>query len=741
MQRRKFTRTALIALVLSFTLVSGALAAVLGELINGHETFLGAGMELSKGVYWTGSDYRTENYIEYTPTSDVRPVVVSGSKLCNYGNFSSMASLLEKQGKHVIAGINGDYFVVANYEPLGIVVQDGELLSSDAGHWAVGFQDDGNAVFGAPKLDISVQLAGNSFLLNAVNKTRRSGEAVLYTDDYSAATKNKGAGTDIICSIDGPIGMNSSRTLTVEQIVTTGGAVTIPAGKAVLSVSAEAWEGLKTAVAAITPGTTIPLKITAPAEWANVKYAIGSLYKLVENGAVVKNADSSAAPRSAVGKKADGTLVLYTMDGRQTGHSVGVTMEMLSRRMIELGCTDAAIMDGGGSTSMNAIYLGDSSASQINNPSDGYQRSVTNYIMLITEKAPTGKADRLALYPLTTHVLSGASSSFVIKAADQNGYATAPDRPVTMAVSDGLGTIAADGTFVSTGAGSGTLTATADGLVSAAVQITVVGTPDSVTVKNEANGKSISALSVASGSVTKLTALAEKNHVDLISQDKCYTWAVSGNIGTVNADGTFTAGKDTASGSISVTAGGKTVSIPVSVTNPERFDDVNPSDWFYNPVKQISDAGLMAGTADRIFSPNQPTSRAMAVTVLHRRAGSPEPSKASGFSDVPANEWYTKAVYWAEEKGVVQGSNGKFDPNSAITREQLAAIIYRYSGSPATNGNLNAFTDAAAVSSWAKQSMCWAVENGLISGITPSGIYPYETATRAQVAAIITRMK
>ena len=100
-----------------FLLASAALASVLGELIDGHETFLGGGMELSKGVYWTGSDYRTENYIEYTPNSAVKPVVVSGSKLCNYGSFSSMAKLLENEGKHVIAGINGDYYVMANYEP------------------------------------------------------------------------------------------------------------------------------------------------------------------------------------------------------------------------------------------------------------------------------------------------------------------------------------------------------------------------------------------------------------------------------------------------------------------------------------------------------------------------------------------------------------------------------------------------------------------------------------------------
>ena len=113
---RRFLKTTALVTALSLLLTSFALADVIGELIQGHDTYLGAGMELSKGVYWTGSDYETENYIEYTPSTSVFPVVVSGSKVCNYGSYSSMASLLEKEGKHVIAGINGDYFVVKTSE-------------------------------------------------------------------------------------------------------------------------------------------------------------------------------------------------------------------------------------------------------------------------------------------------------------------------------------------------------------------------------------------------------------------------------------------------------------------------------------------------------------------------------------------------------------------------------------------------------------------------------------------------
>ena len=743
MHTTKFTRTVALTAALSLLLTSFALADVLGTLIQSHDAYLGAGMELSKGVYWTGSDYQNENYIEYTPSSAVYPVVVSGSKLCNYGKYSTMAELLEAEGKHVIAGINGDYFVVATNEPLGIVVQNGVLLSSDAGHYGVGFTKDGQSVFGQPALSISVTIGGKDYALNAVNKTRNAGQAVLYTDAYSYdyKTKNSGAGVDIVCSIDGSLGMSCSRTLTVESINTAGGAQTIPQGKTLLSVASDVSQELMDAIKSVGAGTQIGLKISCPSGWENVSYALGSLYKLVTDGKAESGLDTTAAPRTAVGKKADGSLVFYTIDGRQSGYSVGTSMTTLAQRMIELGCTEATIMDGGGSTSLNAIYLGDSSAAQINSPSDGTQRSVSDYIMLVTDAKATGKATRLALYPLNTEMLLGAQSGFVLKGADDNGYAAALDSYVDLGVSGGIGSINASGVFTATKAGSGSVTASAEGMTGASVQVNVVQTPQSITVKNESGGGTVASLSVSAGSTTALTASAMYNHLSLISQDSCYKWAVSGgDIGTISADGTFTAGDTDAVGSITVTAGDKTVTIPVTVTNPEKFDDVKKTDWFYDAVKFVGDAGVMSGTANRTFSPNVTVTRAMAVTVLYRLEKSPAVSAAASFTDVAANAWYANAVAWASEKGIVLGDNGKFSPDAAITREQLAAILYRYSGSPETTAALSAFTDASSVSSWAQTPLGWAVAQKYITGMTETTIAPQATATRAQFAMILYRM-
>lgn len=721
-------------------LFGSVFAAVLGDEVDGYETYLGTGMELSKGVYWTGSDYQTENYIEYMPSDSVHPIVVSGSKLCNYGNFSSMAALMENEGKHVIGGINGDYYVMASFEPLGIVVQDGELWSSDAGHYAVGFFDDGRAVFGKPVIRTGIRLGDSVFGMDSINKKRAGGGAAIYTDKYSSRTKNSGDGTDIVCSVDGAVTTNCERILTVEEILTSGGSVTIPTGKVVISVSANASEGLLSAIGNVKVGDKIPLTVSAPPEWSNVSYAIGSLYKLVTDGKVMAGLPSGTAPRTAVGIRADGSLVLYTNDGRQSGYSIGVSMSALAQRMIELGCVEATIMDGGGSTSMNAIYIGDSSVSQINRPSDGHQRSVTNYIMLVTEEKPTGTASRLAVYPLSSNLLSGAAMNFTVKAADLNGYAASVPDGVSLSVSEGLGTISPDGTYSSYGEGVGTVTASAEGLTPASVKVNVVATPDILRVFYQGKSTQVTSLSVNSGTVTELMAQAMNHYVYLTSQDSCYEWSVSGNIGTIDEYGTFTASAQSAKGSIIVKAGEKTVTIPVTVTKPGIFDDVKPGDWYYDAVQYVGENGIMSGTGDRVFSPDVSMTRAMAVMVLHRIAGSPAAAATTNFSDVSEGDWYANAVHWASAGGIVEGYDGRFDPDRSITREQLAAILWRYSGSPGSDYDLSGYEDAAEVSSWAVTAMKWAVNSGLLSGVTASRLSPSGTANRAQVATILMRM-
>ena len=154
--------------------------------------------------------------------------------------------------------------------------------------------------------------------------------------------------------------------------------------------------------------------------------------------------------------------------------------------------------------------------------------------------------------------------------------------------------------------------------------------------------------------------------------------------------------------------------------------------------------GLFEGVSDDKFDPNGKMTRAMLVTVLWRMEGSPKVYSYADFKDVSRSTWYTTAVAWASKHGIVKGiSDTEFAPNASITREQMAALLYRYAEYKgvdiSASASLTAFTDGAKVSKYAQLPMEWAVTFGLIQGMNDNTLAPQGTATRAQVATILMR--
>jgi hypothetical protein len=179
-------------------------------------------------------------------------------------------------------------------------------------------------------------------------------------------------------------------------------------------------------------------------------------------------------------------------------------------------------------------------------------------------------------------------------------------------------------------------------------------------------------------------------------------------------------------------------------TNAATFTDVSADAWYESAVRYVYEKGLMTGTTTTTFSPTRTTTRAMIVTILYRLEGSPTVSGSSAFSDVSADQYYSNAVAWASANGIVTGySDGRFDPGSLLTRQQLATILYRYASykgyDVTADTDLSAYTDADSVSDYARAAMAWANGNGLINGTTTTTLTPAGSATRAQVAAILMR--
>ena len=170
------------------------------------------------------------------------------------------------------------------------------------------------------------------------------------------------------------------------------------------------------------------------------------------------------------------------------------------------------------------------------------------------------------------------------------------------------------------------------------------------------------------------------------------------------------------------------------------FRDVQADAWYADAVQYVVSEGLMNGTDAAAFSPDTSMSRAMLVTVLYRLSGEPAVSQDSGFADVAADAYYADAVSWATEQGIVTGtSQTAFSPDESVTREQMAALLYRYAGEPPAAEDLSAYADADSVSAYASDAMAWCVENGVLNGTDGSRLEPAASATRAEVAAVLQR--
>lgn len=185
---------------------------------------------------------------------------------------------------------------------------------------------------------------------------------------------------------------------------------------------------------------------------------------------------------------------------------------------------------------------------------------------------------------------------------------------------------------------------------------------------------------------------------------------------------------------VSAPTGAQTVQKPLS------FLDVNAGDWYYDAVAAMVHEGLMNGLSEREFAPHAPVSRAMLVTILHRAEGLPAAGQENPFSDVPDAQWYTEAVLWAAEKGLVLGcGDGRFAPEEPVSRQQLAVILWRMAGSPAPNETLERFADRQSVSDWAMEATAWCVQEGILRGVDSQTLGAAQTATRAEIATLLCR--
>ena len=585
----------LMALSLAAALtVPAAASDALGNDLTSRDTLLNEKTQLSTNVFWSSSssDLRTENLITYMPNKAVTPIVTFGDVLTDKSKVSTMAKQLEEQGYRVVAGINGDFYNVGTGLPIGIVVTDGLLRSSDAGYYAVGFRKDGSAVLGKPGVKVTADLGYKDAAsgiritrqLAGVNKARVSaGGIYLYTYEFNDrhTTGNTEAGIDVICSVeDGQLAIGDTLTLRVEQVVEAAAATAIREGQVVLSVNLKSDAYHVNALRYVPVGAEINVDVTAASdEWNDVDYAVGALYSLVETGAAVSGLQAGAAPRTAVGQRADGSLVFYTIDGRKPGHSIGASMSQVAARLIELGCETALCLDGGGSTTLSITEPDELAAKTVNKPSEGSERAVTNHIFLVADNEPSGRLSHFYVSADYDYVLAGSKVNISAAAVDTNFIPM--EKRYDLWASDGE----LDGNVLTTPSRGGDITVTAEsGSKHGETTVHAIKTPDSVSIRNS-SGTVLKELTVSPGSTTALTAAAVYSHLPLKADPEAFTWTVEGNIGTIDQQGRFTAATP-GTGTITASAGGQsaTVNVTVSKMALKTVEDFESGNTIFNAL-------------------------------------------------------------------------------------------------------------------------------------------------------------
>ncbi len=567
--RRLLALTLALALLLS---VSANASFALGDDLFQKETQLHNGVTLSTNTFWGNSisNFREENFVTYSPSSFVTPVVHYGESVTALTKVSTVAQTYSNDYR-VVAAINGDYFNTSNGAPIGLVVTDGILRTGTQSYsYAVGFYPDGTAIMGKPALTYSLNLGTNAEgveiirSVRNVNKVRESGGIYLYTYDFNKARTSgtTAAGVEVLCDVvDGSIAMGKTATLAVNTVLTTPATV-MQQNQVVLSCTADSNAYLTAALQNLTPGQTITFSCSVddPA-WETVSYATGALYQLVKDSQVVSGLDTTGNPRTAIGKKADGTLIFYTMDGRRSGHSMGASQTQVAKRLIELGCVEAMCLDGGGSTTMAITKPGETTSTLINVPSESSERAVSTQILLLASNLPSHVMGRMYVSADEEYVLAGKSVEISAAAVDTNFIPLS----VNYSLSADRGTLT--GSTLDTSAG-GDITVTASFAAwNDSLTVHAVTSPDSIRVLR--NGTSVSSLTLTPGESVTLSPEAIFRHKVLPADDSLFKWSAAGSIGTMDETGTFTAGRYPGSGTITCSFGSVSKTVSVTVTaNP-----------------------------------------------------------------------------------------------------------------------------------------------------------------------------
>ncbi len=775
----KFKKT-ISALICSITIFSSAGASMLGsETIKHARLDIGTGAVLETNVFYgdqSGVGNQSEYFVEYTPNDSLVPWVVTG-EVYGKNTLSAMADSLTKDGIYPTMLINSDFFALNTGVPLSHHVIDKELIVMDEGDMdAVGFMEDGSAFISYLSLGVKAKAGENEFDIGVVNKVRQPYAIYLYTDKFSESTRTSATGINVVIgSLSGKLTPGETIEGVVETITEDEGAVEIPHGKIVLSADLNLDENILNNMRLLKEGDKIEFTVTTDGDdrWVEARHILGAWGGVIVKDSEVMNVDDDAAPRTALGIKEDGSIIFYTLDGRQNGHSYGARLKTLAKRMKELGCVDAINLDGGGSTTLGTVYPGSDSVSVVNKPSDGAQRQVATFLALVNTEKKSDEADKLFIYPYTENYLSGATETFSVYATDKNYYKTAVPGEVEFIAPGGK--ISKDGKIKITGDGKVTVGAKA-GELETQIDINCYKTPTSIAVKNASKKTNVSSLVLSPEESVELDGTAYVGNKKLIGDDTCFVWDCTDQIGSVDKNGKFTATDEEAKGEITVKAGNYTKKIPVEIKIRKPYIDIEFEETKAGEVtihfdtdsaididkenisvkvdgKEVETA-LTGRKMNLVFSDN--STHKISVTAMNTGGyktvaffTTKGEKHENIFADIDDTHWAKDYVTYMNYHGVVNGvskdSEMYFMSANDITRAEFAVMVANVMGIKAESFSETevALKDAEKLAPWCANHIKALYELGIMTGKQDGdGVIfdPTATLTRGEAATVLSRL-
>lgn len=685
--------------------------------------------------------------IEFNPKSETVMLRAGKSRGNVYGvqTVLGITNEMEKEFPgQVVAGINGDYFDLGVGVPFGVFLDEGKILSTPPQYSSsFGIKNDGTpfVLTHGTILNKILVIGDKKFEMSGLNNRIKDADSLMmYTEDYGASTRVKQDSLEVVCSVlSGEPRHGETMELRVESINQGVGNTEILPGKIVLSATGARMND----IAYLQEGYEISAFFKFNEFWQDVKFAVGGNYTILQDGEVQDVSDNARNPRTVVGHKADGTVVFYTVDGRQSGYSAGATLKQAATIMRDMGCVAALNLDGGGSTTFVLRPAGSMTRKVVNSPSEGSQRQVANALVLINTAEKYDAPTALFISSAAKKMLVGGTYSYEVSGAmDPNIQPHEPQGPFAWQVDSEIAEIDENGSLYAKEAGTVSISVsndTATGVTTAEIVDTLTAITSSFeNAKLKPNAK------------TGFTVNAIYNGHSVAHSNDQLSWSADEQLGEIVEPGVIQTGEKYAEGNIYVSYKDVSVAIPVIVDGKKvvEFSDLSEHIWAQDAIYRLAEKEIIRGVSQSEFAPARSIKRADFMLLLVRMMGIDTTAKPEeNFSDVPESAYYYNELGTAKALGIANGvSETEFAPERNITRQEMFTLIWRvmkkmgYLTQDADAAEADVYADTQDISEYARVAIATMSSLELVKGDSQGCVNPKNAATRAESAVFIDRV-